>query len=96
MSFKVHTIESAPAQSGKVLDQESNLGFVLNLIGVFAESPEILQAYLEPDRLRANSNQLRAGCYTLLTFSTSRSLRAAFRLSVSGRSETTNTADRPL
>lgn len=47
MSFKVHTIESASEKSAEILGQvRSKLGFVPNLMGVFAESPEILQAYL--------------------------------------------------
>lgn len=47
MSFNVHTIESAPGKSAEILGQvKSKLGFVPNLMGVFAESPEILQAYL--------------------------------------------------
>lgn len=47
MSFKVHTIESASERSAEILGQvRSKLGFVPNLMGVFAESPEILQAYL--------------------------------------------------
>lgn len=47
MSFNVHTIETASAKSAQILGQvKSKLGFVPNLMGVFAESPEILQAYL--------------------------------------------------
>ncbi|MGD9629659.1 MAG: carboxymuconolactone decarboxylase family protein [Pyrinomonadaceae bacterium] len=47
MSFKVHTVESASERSAEILGQvRSKLGFVPNLMGVFAESPEILQAYL--------------------------------------------------
>ncbi len=48
MSFNIHTIESAPNKSTEILGQvKSKLGFIPNLMGVFAESPEILQAYLQ-------------------------------------------------
>ena len=48
MSFNIHTIESAPSKSAEILGQaKSKLGFIPNLMGVFAESPEILQAYLQ-------------------------------------------------
>lgn len=47
MSFNIHTIESSSDKSAEILGQvKSKLGFVPNLMGVFAESPEILQAYL--------------------------------------------------
>jgi len=47
MLLQVHTIETAPAKSAEKLKQvKEKFGFVPNLMGVFAESPEILQAYL--------------------------------------------------
>jgi len=47
MLLQVHTIETAPAKSAEILKQvKEKFGFVPNLMGVFAESPEILQAYL--------------------------------------------------
>ncbi len=43
----MHTFETAPEQSVPILEQvKSELGFVPNLMFVFAESPEALQAYL--------------------------------------------------
>lgn len=52
MSFKVHTIESAPAGSKKHLEKaKENFGFLPNIMGVFAESPQALQAYLKLDEL---------------------------------------------
>lgn len=45
--FKVHTKQTAPEKSAKLLEQaQSALGFVPNLLGVFAESPATLKAYL--------------------------------------------------
>lgn len=47
MSLKVHTIETASPESADVLHKvKSKYGFIPNLFGVFAESPEILEAYL--------------------------------------------------
>ncbi|CAN5725930.1 carboxymuconolactone decarboxylase family protein [soil metagenome] len=47
MSLKIHIIETAPERSAPVLEQvKSKFGFVPNLMGVFAESPEALQGYL--------------------------------------------------
>lgn len=46
--FDVHTKQTAPEQSVKLLEQaESAFGFVPNLHGVFAESPAVLKAYLQ-------------------------------------------------
>ena len=46
--FGVHTKQTAPEQSVKLLEQaESAFGFVPNLLGVFAESPAVLKAYLQ-------------------------------------------------
>ena len=50
MSFKVHTIETAPDKSAEILKQvEARFGFLPNLMGVLAESPEILRGYLALD-----------------------------------------------
>ena len=47
MSLKIHTIENAPEKSKAILEGvKAKFGFVPNLMGVFAASPEILQAYL--------------------------------------------------
>ncbi len=47
MSLKIHTIENAPEKSKAILEGvKAKFGFVPNLMGAFAASPEILQAYL--------------------------------------------------
>lgn len=47
MSLQIHTIETASEKSAEILQQvKGKYGFVPNLMGVFAESPETLQAYL--------------------------------------------------
>lgn len=47
MSLQVHTIETASEKSAEILQKvKGKYGFVPNLMGVFAESPEILQAYI--------------------------------------------------
>ena len=47
MSLNIHTIETAPERSAPILEQvKSKFGFLPNLMGVFAESPEALQGYL--------------------------------------------------
>ncbi len=44
--FQVHTTDSAPAGARPILDgAQKSMGFVPNLFGVFAESPELLKAY---------------------------------------------------
>jgi uncharacterized peroxidase-related enzyme len=46
-SFKVHTKETAQMKSAELLDNaEKAFGFIPNLLGVFAESPAALKAYL--------------------------------------------------
>ncbi len=45
--FKVHTIDTAPAESVPFLqDAQQSMGFVPNLIGVLAESPATVEGYL--------------------------------------------------
>ena len=45
-TFDVHTVDSAPAGAGAQLEaSQQAYGFVPNLHGVFAESPELLEAY---------------------------------------------------
>lgn len=45
-TFPVHTPESAPAGSRAILEgAQKSLGFVPNLLGVFAEAPAALEAY---------------------------------------------------
>ncbi|MGD9563859.1 MAG: carboxymuconolactone decarboxylase family protein [Pyrinomonadaceae bacterium] len=47
MSLSVQTIESAPEKSAAILKEVgAKFGFVPNLMGVFANSPEALQGYL--------------------------------------------------
>ena len=47
MSFQIHTLETAPEKSVELLEQaKAKFGFIPNLFGVFAESPEITEAYL--------------------------------------------------
>lgn len=48
MSFQVHTIETAPKKSVEILETAiAKYGFLPNLMGIFAESPTILEAYLK-------------------------------------------------
>lgn len=45
--FTTHTIDTAPEKSAELLSNaEKNYGFVPNLLGVLAESPATLKAYL--------------------------------------------------
>lgn len=45
--FKIHTKESAPQGSKPLLEKaEQATGFIPNLYGVMAESPQLLEAYL--------------------------------------------------
>lgn len=47
MTLQVNSIENAPEKSAEILTQvKEKYGFVPNLMGVFSESPEILEAYL--------------------------------------------------
>lgn len=47
MTLQVNSIENAPEKSAEILTQvKEKFGFVPNLMGVFSESPEILEAYL--------------------------------------------------
>lgn len=55
--FKVHSKKSAPVASGKFLSNaEQTFGFVPNLLGVFAESPAVLEAYLSLGRILDDSS----------------------------------------
>lgn len=57
MTLKVHTIDSAPEKSAPILEEvKSKFGFVPNLMGVFAESPEALQGYLALSSLIDNTD----------------------------------------
>ncbi|MGE3975921.1 MAG: carboxymuconolactone decarboxylase family protein, partial [Bdellovibrionales bacterium] len=45
-SFKLHTIESAPQESRKVLEGvKAAFGMVPNLAAVMAENPEVVKSY---------------------------------------------------
>ncbi len=47
MSYKVHDKSSAPSDARPLLEQaESAYGFVPNLLGIMAESPALLEAYM--------------------------------------------------
>ncbi|PIW26491.1 MAG: carboxymuconolactone decarboxylase [Rhodospirillales bacterium CG15_BIG_FIL_POST_REV_8_21_14_020_66_15] len=46
MTYKVHSIESAPAAAKEVLEGvRKNFGFIPNLLGVMAEAPALAKAY---------------------------------------------------
>ena len=48
MSFQVHTVETAPKKSVEILGKvTAAYGFIPNLMGIFAESPAILEGYLK-------------------------------------------------
>jgi len=55
--FKIHTVESAPAESKAILEgaQKQN-GFIPGLYGVLAESPNTLKAYTQLHGLFADSS----------------------------------------
>ncbi|MGE0764762.1 MAG: carboxymuconolactone decarboxylase family protein [Bacteriovoracia bacterium] len=56
MQFKSHDLTSAPAESKGPLEQvQKMMGFVPNLMKVFAESPTILKSYLTVSDLFQNS-----------------------------------------
>lgn len=45
--FKVHNLETAPADTRATLEQiQKGMGFVPNLFGVFSNNPEVLKSYL--------------------------------------------------
>ena len=45
--FTIHTLETAPPATRPVLEQvKAKMGFIPNLFGIMAESPEALNAYL--------------------------------------------------
>lgn len=47
MSYSVHDKTTAPAQARPLLEKaESSYGFVPNLLGIMAESPALLEAYM--------------------------------------------------
>ena len=46
--FKIHTLESAPKNSKETLTKvKETFGFVPNLLGICAESPETLNGYVQ-------------------------------------------------
>lgn len=56
MLFKVHTPETASEPSKDLLNKvKGKYGFIPNLVGVFAESPEVLKAYLTLETLISDS-----------------------------------------
>ncbi|WP_344215495.1 carboxymuconolactone decarboxylase family protein [Kribbella sancticallisti] len=57
MEFTIHDERSAPAEVGPALTEiRKRLGFVPNLYGVMAESPEALNAYLALSKQFRNSS----------------------------------------
>ena len=47
-SFKIHTIETAPAESKDILQKISDKwGFIPNFMAIVAESPAMLESYDE-------------------------------------------------
>lgn len=56
-NFKIHTLESAPEKSKAVLEgAEKQMGRIPGLFGVMAESPNLLQAYIQLHKLFADSS----------------------------------------
>jgi uncharacterized peroxidase-related enzyme len=57
MKFTVHTAPTAPAEAGEYLKAaERAFGFVPNLLGVLAEAPIALEAYMELTELLGKSS----------------------------------------
>ena len=55
--FQIHTLETAPEASKPLLENAvKSYGMVPNLIGLFAESPELLEAYQEIARLFSSTS----------------------------------------
>ncbi|TRW47917.1 carboxymuconolactone decarboxylase family protein [Aliidiomarina halalkaliphila] len=53
--FTIHTKDNAPENSKQLLDKaEKAVGFIPNLFGVMAASPQLLEAYLTLDNLAKN------------------------------------------
>jgi len=47
MTYKIHTIETAPEEAKAQLEQvQKKYGFIPNLFGIMAEAPSVIQAYL--------------------------------------------------
>ncbi len=60
-TFQVHTLESAPEPSRALLaDAKKAFGRIPNLIGVFAESPALLEAYLKLGQILEQSTAFDA------------------------------------
>ena len=57
VDFTIHSIDTAPEGSKAILEgAQKSLGFVPNLYGVFAESPETLEAYQALSKLFSQSS----------------------------------------
>jgi len=55
--FKIHTVETAPADSKKILEGAvKQMGVVPNLFGAMAESPNLLKAYTQLHELFAGTS----------------------------------------
>ena len=60
-TFPIHDIESAPAASQDLLaGAKAKFGAIPNLLGAFAESPALLDAYLSLGRILAQSSAFDA------------------------------------
>ena len=71
-TLRLHTIESAPAESKPSLEKtRQKYGSVPNLMGVFAEAPGILDAYLELGRLFDESTAFDASERQVVLLATS-------------------------
>lgn len=52
MNYDVHTRQSAPGDAQPLLEKaEQNYGFIPNLLGVMAESPALLEAYMTMNQI---------------------------------------------
>jgi len=57
VDFTIHTVDSAPEASKPILEgAQKSLGFIPNLYGVFAESPQALEAYQALAKLFSQSS----------------------------------------
>lgn len=61
MTFTIHDTHSAPEKSREALENiEQAYGFLPNIMGAFAESPAILQAYIKLNELFSNETAFDA------------------------------------
>lgn len=71
-TFEVHTLDSAPEAARPHLEAAAQaFGAIPNLFGVFAESPALLEAYLEVGRILEKSGSFDATELQVVLLSTS-------------------------